>query len=127
MNKFILGLAVSLLISATAQAQTLATATPADVLQAKKVAAENKVNTKQAAVENKINAKKEAVENKLNAKKEATLSKIDKKIEQAKASGNSTENLEKKREEVINRVSAKEQELNRKAFIQREKMLQKTK
>ena len=116
MNKFILGLAVSLLISATAQAQTLATATPADVLQAKKVAAENKVNANQAAVENKINAKKEA-----------TLSKIDKKIEQAKASGNSTENLEKKREEVINRVSAKEQELNRKAFIQREKMLQKTK
>ena len=70
--------------------------------------AENNINPKEA-----LAAKKAAVENKLEAKQDATLAKIDSQIAKAKAAGKSTENLEKKRAEVIKRISQKENELNK--------------
>ena len=60
----------------------------------------------------KLQARKTAVENKLNQKQDETLKKIDAKIAQARKAGKSTENLEKKRAEVLARISAKEKELN---------------
>lgn len=71
----------------------------------------------------KLQAKKVAVEDKLNQKQDETLAKIDAKIAKAKATGKSTENLEKKRAEVIARISAKENELNTRINSQKKKIV----
>ncbi|MBQ9270826.1 MAG: hypothetical protein IJ218_00980 [Alphaproteobacteria bacterium] len=69
-----------------------------------------------------LQAKKTAVEANINAKQEATLAKIESKIAKAKASGKSTEKLEQKRQQVIDRITAKQKELNARIDAQKAKI-----
>lgn len=78
--------------------------------------------TKSSEAMAKLDAKQTAVENKLSAKKEITLEQIDAKIAQAKEAGLSTDKLEQKRQEVLDRITAKEKALNDRIANQKAKI-----
>ncbi|MCQ2966805.1 MAG: Atg14 domain-containing protein [Alphaproteobacteria bacterium] len=78
--------------------------------------------TKSSEAMAKLDAKQTAVENKLSAKKEITLEQIDAKIAQAKEAGLPTDKLEQKRQEVLDRITAKEKALNDRIATQKAKI-----